>query len=288
MIPFDQKKIIDFKSGLYVVSTPIGNMMDITLNALEILKLSNLILCEDTRVSKKILDKYNIKNKELFAYHKFNEKKSLKKVIDLIKNDKIVSIISDAGTPCISDPGSILVNECIRKELNIFSIPGPSSVITSVSISGFSDKFIFYGFFPEKTKDIKRDIEILSKINLSIVFFISAKKFKKASVHLKNFFSDRKIVICREISKLYEEYIRLDINELKTFDKELKGELTVIISEKKKINKSSLKLSESDKKNIKKMINKLSTKEIVNLLSQNNRFSKKEIYNYCLKLKNEN
>ena len=92
MIPLDQKKFINFKSGLYVVSTPIGNMMDITLNALEILKLSNLILCEDTRVSKKILDKYNIKNKELFAYHKFNEKKSLKKVIDLIVNDKSFSL----------------------------------------------------------------------------------------------------------------------------------------------------------------------------------------------------
>ena len=116
-------------------------------------------------------------------------------------------------------------------------------------------------------------------------FFLS---FFIISIFLIGFFSDRKIVICREISKLYEEYIRLDINELKTFDKELKGELTVVISEKKKINKSSLKLSESDKKNIKKMINKLSTKEIVNLLSQNNRFSKKEIYNYCLKLKNEN
>ena len=188
MIPLDQKKFINFKSGLYVVSTPIGNLMDITLNALEILKLSDLILCEDTRVSKKILEKYKIKNKELFAYHKFNEKKSLTKIIELLDNQKIVSIISDAGTPCISDPGSILINECIKKKINIFSIPGPSSVTSAISISGFSDKFIFYGFFPEKTKDIKKDMEVLSKINLTIVFFVSAKKFKKASVHLKNFF----------------------------------------------------------------------------------------------------
>ena len=142
-----------------MVSTPIGNMKDITLNALEILKLSNLILCEDTRVSKKILDKYNIKNKELLSYHKFNEKKSLRKVINLIENDKIVSIISDAGTPCISDPGSILVNECVKKELNIFSIPGPSSVISALSISGFSDKFIFYGFFRKKKN--KKSLHIL-------------------------------------------------------------------------------------------------------------------------------
>ena len=118
MIPLDQKKIINFKSGLYVVSTPIGNLMDITLNAIEILKISDVILCEDTRVSKKILDKYNIKNKQLLAYHKFNEKKSVNKVTNLIQNEKIVSIISDAGTPCISDPGSILINECVNKKLN--------------------------------------------------------------------------------------------------------------------------------------------------------------------------
>ena len=110
MIPLDQNKLINFKSGLYVVSTPIGNLMDITLNAIKILKISDVILCEDTRVSKKVLEKHNIKNKQLIAYHKFNEKKSLQKVVSLLEDKKIVSIISDAGTPCISDPGSILLN----------------------------------------------------------------------------------------------------------------------------------------------------------------------------------
>ena len=160
MIPLDQNEFINFKSGLYVVSTPIGNLMDITLNALKILKISDLILCEDTRVSKKVLEKHHIKNKQLISYHKFNEKKSLQKVVSLLEDKKIVSIISDAGTPCISDPGSILINEIVKKKINIFSIPGPSSVISAVSISGFSDKFIFYGFFPEKLKDIKKDLDI--------------------------------------------------------------------------------------------------------------------------------
>ena len=150
MIPLDQKKILNYKSGLYVVSTPIGNLMDITLNAIEIIKSSELILCEDTRVSKKLLDKYNIKNKRLLAYHKFNEKRSLSKIMQILENKKIVSLISDAGTPCISDPGSVLINECIEREINIFSIPGPSSVISAVSISGFSEKFVFYGFFRRK------------------------------------------------------------------------------------------------------------------------------------------
>ena len=286
MIPLDQKKIIDFKSGLYVVSTPIGNMMDITLNALEILKLSNLILCEDTRVSKKILDKYNIKNKELFAYHKFNEKKSLKKVIDLIENDKIVSVISDAGTPCISDPGSILVNECIRKELNIYSIPGPSSVTSAVSISGFSDKFIFYGFFPEKTKDIKKDLDALSKLNLTIVFFISAKKFKKNASYLEKYFSNRKILICKELTKMFEQHFRFDVSKIKEFNAELRGEITLVLSEKIE-NESKNRLLDQDKIIIKKLMKKLSIKDIVTEIKKNKDISKKEIYNYCLKIKNE-
>ena len=286
MIPLDQKKFINFKSGLYVVSTPIGNMMDITLNAIEILKLSDLILCEDTRVSKKILEKHSIKNKEIFAYHKFNEKKSLTKIIKSLDNQKIVSIISDAGTPCISDPGSILINECINKKIDIFSIPGPSSVISAVSISGFSDKFIFYGFFPEKIKDIKKDIEILSKINLTIVFFISAKKFKKASAHLKNFFSDRKILICKELTKMYEQHFRLNVSEIEDFNTDLRGEITLVLSEKLE-SESNMKLSEKDKLIIRKLMKKLSIKDVVTEIKKNKDISKKEIYNYCLQVKNE-
>ena len=286
MIPLDQKKFINFKSGLYVVSTPIGNMMDITLNAIEILKLSDLILCEDTRVSKKILEKHSIKNKEIFAYHKFNEKKSLTKIIKSLDNQKIVSIISDAGTPCISDPGSILINECINKKIDIFSIPGPSSVISAVSISGFSDKFIFYGFFPEKIKDIKKDMEILSKINLTIVFFISAKKFKKASAHLKNFFSDRKILICKELTKMYEQHFRLNVSEIEDFNTDLRGEITLVLSEKLE-SESNMKLSEKDKLIIRKLMKKLSIKDVVTEIKKNKDISKKEIYNYCLQVKNE-
>ena len=286
MIPLDQKKIVNFKSGLYVVSTPIGNLMDITLNAIQILKLSDLILCEDTRVSKKILEKYLIKNKELFAYHKFNEKKSLDKIIKLLDNQKIVSIISDAGTPCISDPGSILINECVNRKINIFSIPGPSSVISAISISGFSDKFIFFGFFPEKIKDIKKDIEILSKINLSIVFFVSAKKFKKISIHLKKFFSDRKILICKELTKMYEQHFRLNVSEIETFNTDLRGEITLVLSEKYKI-ESNMKLSEKDKLIIRKLMKKLSIKDVVTEIKKNKDIPKKEIYNYCLQIKNE-
>ncbi len=272
--------------GLYLVSTPIGNLKDITFRAVEILKKSDYILCEDTRISKKLFKKYNI-NSQLISNHKFNEKRNLSKIIQLLKLGSIISLVSDAGTPSISDPGAILINECITSDIRIIPIPGPSAVSTAVAISGFSDKFFFYGFFPEKAKTLSDDFKVLSKIDSSIVFFISSKKFNRSIDSLKQNFSGRKILICREMSKLYEEFIRINIDNLKPFDKELKGELTIVISERVNNKKSSQKLSESDKRNIDKMINKLSVKEIVDLISQSNQISKKEIYNYCLKLKNE-
>jgi 16S rRNA (cytidine1402-2'-O)-methyltransferase len=276
----------DNENGLYLVSTPIGNLKDITFRAIEVLKKSSYILCEDTRVSKNLLDKYDIKSK-LISNHKFNETKNLSKIIELLKSGEIVSLISDAGTPSISDPGTILVNECIKKNIKIIPIPGPSAVSTAVSISGFSEKFFFYGFLPDKKQNLLNELKKLSQFNSSLVFFISPKKINKIIPDLKNNFAGRKIVFCREISKLYEEFVRKDIDELKPFTKEPKGELTVVISEKKIDKNTSQVLSESDKSIINKMIDIFSVKEITNFINQNRDISKKEIYNYCLKLKNE-
>ena len=286
MIPQRDTKINKLKYGLYVVSTPIGNLRDITLRAIEILKQSDYILCEDTRVSKNLLKKYNIKS-QLISNHKFNESKNVSKIIEILDSKKIVSIISDAGTPSISDPGSIIVNECIKHNIDVYPIPGPSAVSAAISVSGFSEKYYFYGFFPQKNKDIKEDFKILSNLNCSIVFFISPQKINKAIKIIKNFFSDRKILICREISKFYEEHIRANVNQLELFDKLPKGELTIVLSEKDVKKNVYKNLDESDKKNIKKMIKNLSIKDITDLISQNKNVSKKEIYNYCLKLKNE-
>ena len=276
----------EIKKGLYLVPTPIGNLGDITYRAIEILKKSDLILCEDTRVSIKLLEKFEIKSK-LFSNHKFNEKKNLPKIIDNLKNGQIISLISDAGTPGVSDPGAILVKECVKEKINITPLPGPSAVNTSLSVSGFSEKFFFYGFFPSKLKDIQNDLRSLSNLDSCIIFFISSKKLNKAIPKIKENFSDRMILICREMTKYYEEYLRYNVKDLKTFDENLKGELTIVLSEKKIIKKSSLLLSESDKRDIKKMIKKLSIKEITNFISRNNDIPKKEIYNYCLKIKNE-
>ena len=166
---------IELKKGLYLIPTPIGNLGDITLRAIELLKKSDFILCEDTRVSKKLLDKFEIKTK-LISNHKFNEVKNLSKIMDLLKKKKIISIISDAGTPSISDPGAVLINECIRENIDIIPLPGPSAVTTSVSISGFDDKYLFYGFFPEKDKAIKDELKKLSELNFCLVFFYLPKK----------------------------------------------------------------------------------------------------------------
>ena len=286
MILDTENKNNKIKSGLYVVSTPIGNLSDISLRAIDILKKSDYILCEDTRVSKNLLSKYEIKSK-LISNHKFNEKKNLSKIIEILKSDCIVSLISDAGTPSISDPGAILVNECLVKKIEVFPIPGASAVSSAVSISGFSEKYFFYGFFPEKKNKLKEDFEKLENFDGCIVFFISPRKFNKSVKDIKYHFANRKILICREMTKFYEEFLRSDIDKLEPFKIDPKGELTIVISEKTKEKNSSIILKESDKKNIQKMIKKLSIKDITDLISQNTNVSKKEIYNYCLKMKNE-
>ena len=286
MILHTENKNNNVKNGLYIIATPIGNLGDITLRALEVLKKSDYILCEDTRTSKNLLDKYEIRSK-LISNHKFNEKKNLSKIIEILKSDCVVSLISDAGTPSVSDPGAILINECLVNKIDIFPISGASAVSTAVSISGFNEKYFFYGFFPEKNIRLKEDFEKLSNLDGCIVFFISPRKFNKSVKDIKHYFSGRKILICREMTKFYEEYIRTDIDNLEPFESDPKGELTLVISEKSTEKKLSIVLNESDKKNIQMLIKKLSIKDITDLICQNSSVPKKEIYNYCLKLKNE-
>ena len=278
----DKNKI---KSGLYIVSTPIGNLRDITLRALDILKKSNIILCEDTRVSKKLLSHYEIQTK-LISNYKFNEKKNLEKVVNIINQGKIVSLISDAGTPVISDPGKLLINRCIEENILIVPIPGPSAVTASISVSNFSDQFYFHGFLSDKINSIRKEFEIFKNLKCSIVFFISAQKLKKKFEVLKEFFSDREILICREITKIHESFYRGKVSEIDNFQFNPKGEVTVIISEKYN-EKLKVHLDESDKEKIKKLILNKSIKDIVSIISEEKNISKTKIYNYCLQIKNE-
>ena len=273
------------KKGLYLVSTPIGNLGDLTIRALEILKNSELILCEDTRVSIKLLNHFNIKS-QLIAFHKFNERKKTRDIINHLMNGKIISLISDAGTPAISDPGKLLVQECISNDIPITPIPGASSVITSLSISGFSDKFIFFGFLEEKKNKLIKELEFLSKMDCSIVLFIPPKKLIKNLEIVINFFKKREIVLCREMTKIHEEFIRCKVEDLKKIKIYDKGELTIVISEIKESTNSFSFLAESDKKIIKTMLKNKSIKDIVKKFSDK-KIPKKIIYDFCLKLKNE-
>ena len=278
----DKNKI---KSGLYIVSTPIGNLRDITLRALEILKKSNVILCEDTRVSKKLLSHYEIQAK-LISNYKFNEKKNLEKILDIINDGQIVSLISDAGTPTISDPGRLLINRCIDENISVVPIPGPSAITASMSISNFSDKFYFHGFLSDKVNSIRKDFEMFKNLKCTIVFFISAKKLIKQFENLKEFFLEREILICREITKIHETFYRGKVSEIDNLLFNPKGEVTVIISDKSNY-KSEENLNESDKNKIRKLILNKSIKDIVGIISQEKNISKSKIYNYCLQIKNE-
>ena len=269
---------------LYIVSTPIGNLDDITLRALEVLKNSDIIICEDTRHSIKLLGHYKIK-KQLISYHKFNEKKQLPNIIKYFKEGKILSLISDAGTPLLSDPGRLLVNKCIEIGINVVPIPGVSSITTALSVSGFKDQFLFYGFLPKTENELNKVLTLLSQYDFTQVFFVPSKKINFYLKNFKKFYSARRIMIGKEITKIHESFIRNKINNLKLFDNKLKGELTIVISENISENR---KFDEKKIVNkIKKYLKKYSLKDTVNIIFETEKINKKKIYDLCLKIKNE-
>ena len=276
----------NFLSGLYIVSTPIGNLEDITLRALNVLKNSDKILCEDTRRSLKILNHYNIK-KELISYHKFNEKKITPSIIELIKKGKKISLISDAGTPILSDPGLILLQECIKKKINIFPVPGVSAVTTALSVSGFEDKYFFYGFLPKKINELEKVAKNLKNYNYNIVFFIPAIKVNFYIRFFQKYFLGRKIFIAREMTKIHETFYRENLNDFSGFGASIKGELTVVLSNKdEKYDLESDNFNEDKLKvEIQKYLKRYSLKDVVELIAKKNNISKKRVYDMCLGLK---
>ena len=273
-----------FSNSLYIVSTPIGNLDDITLRAIDVLKNSDIILCEDTRRSIKLLNHFKIK-KKLISYHKFNEKKQISSIIKYIEQGKILSIISDAGTPLLSDPGRLLVNQCIENKIQIIPIPGVSSITSAISVSGFKDQFLFYGFLPKTENQLDKVLSSLSQYEFSLVFFVPAIKINFYLKMFKTYFSGRKLLIAKEITKIHETFFREDIDNLNMFKNPIKGELTVEISEKKQ--KGKLMDKEKIVNKAKKYLKKYSLKDTVDLILENEKISKKEIYKLCLKIKNE-
>ena len=271
-------------NSLYIVSTPIGNLNDITLRALEVLKKSDIVICEDTRHSIKLLNHFKIK-KKLISYHKFNEKKQSNIIIQLINQGKILSLISDAGTPLLSDPGQLLLDECLKNEIEVVPIPGVSSITAAMSVSGFNDQFLFYGFLPKKEKELENVLSSISKYNYSQIFFIPAIKINFYLKKFNIYYSGRNIMIAKEITKLHERFYRGKIEEFKMLNLPIKGELTIVISGgsyKKKIFDESKVASLA-----KKFLKKYSLKDTVELIASTENLNKKKIYELCLKIKNE-
>ena len=286
----DTKVIIDqinknnFLPGLYIVSTPIGNLADISIRSLSALSLSSLILCEDTRTSKKLTTKYGIKNK-LKAFHKFNSTKEMPDIINKLKAGLMISMISDAGTPLISDPGESLVNTCIDEKIPIYSIPGASSVLGSIVISGIdTSKFTFLGFFPQNQKLKESFFERILYSNETVIIFESPKRLKKLLLYFINNLSSRKIAVIRELTKKNEEVVR-GVPQF-VYDKfkerlNIKGEVTIII-EGSDLNKKN----QFNNEEIITLINlyklTLTDKEIVIKISDKLNISKRVVYQLML------
>ncbi len=217
---------------LYIVATPIGNLSDISDRAKEVLSEVNLIAAEDTRVSRKILKKFTINNK-MMVYNNFNESRQVNKIVELLKEGNNIALVSDAGTPCISDPGYLLVNECRKNDINVLSIPGPSSLISALSTSGLpSDSFYFEGFLPKK-KGRKTKFEFLNTLPCTIVIFESPRRVLKTLSNIKEYMGDERIIsIHREMTKMYEEVFLGTIPESIDYfsNKKPKGEFVLVLA----------------------------------------------------------
>ena len=238
---------------LYIVSTPIGNLKDITLRALSILKSSDIIACEDTRVTKKLLSFYEIKSKKLISIHEHTPEEKLIFLIDKIKKGKSVALVSDSGTPIISDPGIKLTISAIENGIKIIPIPGANAITASLVGAGLAhSNFLFVGFLPNKKKQRINSLNKYRNIDSLLIFYESAKRINETIIDMFSVFGNRKCIIARELTKLYETFYRGNLDEFRKIKRNLKGEITIIIGSPK--NKENLEKNEIDEEDIKKII----------------------------------
>ena len=268
------------KSALYLIPTPIGNLEDISTRSIYILEQSDYILCEDTRVTLKFLNHLKLK-KKLIAFHQFNENEKIKSILQDLKQNKILSLVSDAGTPALSDPGRLLISKCHEQNIGVIPIPGASAITCAISASGFSDQFFFCGFLPKKDKEINNMLESYKSLKGSLVFFMPARDLEKNLIYFNNFFSQNNFFLAREMTKIHETYIRDKVSNLKNYTKDnLKGEITFIIDNNLASPKKIVDIDEE----IKMLIGKMSSKDIAEYLSKKLAINKKSIYQKAIKI----
>ncbi len=274
------------KAGLYIVATPIGNLKDITLRALEVLQSADIVVCEDTRVTNKLLSHYGIKAK-MFAYNDHNAGKVRPKILEQIAQGQSVALVSDAGTPMISDPGYKLINDIYEREYYVTTLPGASSVLAALTLAGLpTNRFLFEGFLPTKTTARKEVLQNIKHINTTIVFLERASRVAEVLVDILSVLGNREVAIAREITKSYEEVIKNTASELieylKTRD-ELKGEVVLVIGppEQKAFSQSDIDHM------LRNAMQDMRIKEAAAMVAENVDIPKKQLYARALELKNE-
>ncbi len=277
-----QQTFVNGKPTLYLVATPIGNMSEFTPRAIEILKNAAIIGCEDTRTSKVLLDHFDIKT-PLASYHKFNEKEVCQKFIDILKEGKDVALISDAGYPLVSDPGSVLVDVAIKNEFNVTTISGSCAFLHALVASGFSlDRFTFIGFLDSKSSARKKELEAIKNNKETLIFYESPHRIGETLIDMLQVFKDRRVVLARELTKKFEEFIRGTISEVLSDLTNIKGEIVLIVEGNTKEDKE---ISEEDllEEIVTMKKNGISNKEIVAIICDKYSLKKNFVYDLVCK-----
>lgn len=277
------------KTGLYIVATPIGNIKDISQRGKETLSEAEVIACEDTRISKKLLSLLGIDlKKKYITLHDHNEGEHLKQIISDIKEGKSVALISDAGSPLISDPGYKLIKECRRQNIYVTAIPGCCALICALQLSGMpTNSFMFSGFVPNKDKAKKDAFQTVKELKTTIIFYETATRIIKTLQAAKEIFAEREIAVVREISKVYEECLNGTAEELINHfnQQEPKGEMVLIIAPP--IEKEKKYKKEEIIEKLKDALRRMSLKSAVSIVTEETKYNKKEIYELALKIKDE-
>ncbi|HOR30409.1 MAG TPA: 16S rRNA (cytidine(1402)-2'-O)-methyltransferase [Candidatus Syntrophosphaera thermopropionivorans] len=271
--------------NLYLVPVPIGNLRDMTLRALEILKKVEIIAAEDTRITRSLLSHYQIKSGRLISLHKYNEKKRIPEILELLEQGKDIAVVSDAGSPGISDPASLLVQEAIDHQINIIPLPGATAIIPALTASGFNtESFLFLGFLPLTNKHRKEKLALIKNSIHTVILYEAPHRIKRTLTELSEYIDNRRICLAREITKIYEEFIRGNIQDIVTnFNIKEKGEFVIVIEGKKRseqINRTEIN------QYIEELLGQgLSSKTIAQMVANRFMISANSAYSMVLKLK---